>query len=285
MIDAPVAYAFGVGMVATFNPCGFAMLPAYLSFFLGLEGAREEGARGSPLRALAVGATMTAGFLVVFGLLGIVLEPVLDAVQEKLPWVTIVLGIGLIGLGIALLAGRTLSFNLPKVSRGADSQQHWSVFVFGISYALVSLSCTLPTFFAAVAGVFDTENFVSGVAVFIAYGLGMGLVLMVLTLAIALAQRGLVTNLKRALPYVNRVSGGLLVLAGAYVAYYGWYELRVREGDTSGGAIADLVFDLNARISSFIQDAGPVRIGLLLALIIAASITVALAHRSRASVD
>jgi cytochrome c-type biogenesis protein len=285
MIDAPVAYAFGVGMVATFNPCGFAMLPAYLSFFLGLEGAREEGARGSPLRALAVGATMTAGFLVVFGLLGIALEPLLDAVQEKLPWVTIVLGIGLVGLGIALLAGRTLSFNLPKVSRGADSQELWSVFLFGISYALVSLSCTLPTFFAAVAGVFDTENFVSGVAVFIAYGLGMGLVLMVLTLAIALAQRGLVTNLKRALPYVNRVSGGLLVLAGAYVAYYGWYELRVREGDTSGGAIADLVFDLNARISSFIQDAGPVRIGLLLALIIAASITVALAHRSRASVD
>jgi cytochrome c-type biogenesis protein len=285
MIDAPVAYAFGVGMVATFNPCGFAMLPAYLSFFLGLEGARDEGARGSPLRALAVGATMTAGFLVVFGLLGIALEPLLDAVQEKLPWVTIVLGIGLVGLGIALLAGRTLSFNLPKVSRGADSQELWSVFLFGISYALVSLSCTLPTFFAAVAGVFDTENFVSGVAVFIAYGLGMGLVLMVLTLAIALAQRGLVTNLKRALPYVNRVSGGLLVLAGAYVAYYGWYELRVREGDTSGGAIADLVFDLNARISSFIQDAGPVRIGLLLALIIAASITVALAHRSRASVD
>jgi cytochrome c-type biogenesis protein len=285
MIDAPVAYAFGVGMVATFNPCGFAMLPAYLSFFLGLEGARDEGVRGSPLRALAVGATMTAGFLVVFGLLGIVLEPLIDAVQEKLPWVTIVLGIGLVGLGIALLGGRTLSFNLPKVARGADSQELWSVFLFGISYALVSLSCTLPTFFAAVAGVFDTENFVSGVAVFVAYGLGMGLVLMVLTLAIALAQRGLVTNLKRALPYVNRVSGGLLVLAGAYVAYYGWYELRVREGDTSGGAIADFVFDLNARISSFIQDAGPVRIGLLLALVIAASITAALAHRSRASVD
>lgn len=285
MIDAPLAYAFGVGMVATFNPCGFAMLPAYLSFFLGLEGARDEGTRGSPLRALAVGATMTAGFLVVFGTLGILLEPLLDTIQEKLPWVTIVLGLGLVGLGIALLAGKTLSVDALKISRGADSRELWSVFVFGISYALVSLSCTLPTFFAAVAGVFDTENFVSGVAVFIAYGLGMGLVLMVLTLAIALAQKGLVTNLKRALPYVNRISGGLLVVAGAYVAYYGWYELRVREGDTSGGAVADFVFDLNARISTFIQDAGPVRIGLLLATIVLASVTLALSRRSGTPVD
>jgi hypothetical protein len=77
----------------------------------------------------------------------------------------------------------------------------------------------------------------------------------------------------------------LLVLAGAYVAYYGWYELRVRDGDTSGGALADLVFDLNARISTFIQDAGPVRIGLLLATIVLASISIALSRRSRASVD
>ena len=36
MIDAPLGLAFAAGLVATINPCGFAMLPAYLSFFLGL---------------------------------------------------------------------------------------------------------------------------------------------------------------------------------------------------------------------------------------------------------
>lgn len=29
MIDAPFALAFTAGLVATVNPCGFAMLPAY----------------------------------------------------------------------------------------------------------------------------------------------------------------------------------------------------------------------------------------------------------------
>jgi cytochrome c biogenesis protein CcdA len=71
MIDAPLAYAFGVGMVATFNPCGFAMLPAYLSYFLGLEGSTHPDERASVLRALAVGLSVTVGFLVVFGIIGV----------------------------------------------------------------------------------------------------------------------------------------------------------------------------------------------------------------------
>lgn len=280
MIDAPLAYAFGVGMVATFNPCGFAMLPAYLSYFLGLEGATQPDQRGSALRALAVGACMAAGFLVVFGLLGIVLEPVLDTVQEHLPWVTIVLGIGLVGLGIAMLAGRTFTVDLPKLTRRTTDRELWSVFLFGISYALVSLSCSISLFVSVVSTTFDRDGVASGVAVLLAYGLGMGLVLMVLTLAIAVARQGLVRNLRRALPYVNRVSGALLVVAGAYVAYYGWYELRVREGDLSGGGVADVVFDWNASISSWIQRVGPVRIGLVLALVVALAVTAALARQA-----
>ena len=80
MIDAPLAYAFGVGMVATVNPCGFAMLPAYLSFFLGLEGA-EDDTRASVLQALTIGGVVTLGFLVVFGLLGILLDGALSSGQ------------------------------------------------------------------------------------------------------------------------------------------------------------------------------------------------------------
>ena len=32
-----VGYAFGAGMVSAVNPCGFAMLPVYLSLYLGAE--------------------------------------------------------------------------------------------------------------------------------------------------------------------------------------------------------------------------------------------------------
>lgn len=280
MIDAPLAYAFGVGMVATFNPCGFAMLPAYLSYFLGLEGAVPEERRGSVIRALAVAACMTAGFLVVFGIVGIALNPVIDVIQEKLPFVTILLGVGLVALGIYMLTGRTFTVNLPKLTKGTNSRELWSIFLFGISYALVSLSCTISLFISVISTTFNNTNLVSGMAVFLAYGLGMGLVLMVLTLAIALANQGLVHSLKRIMPYVNRVSGVLLVLAGAYVAYYGWYELRIRTGDTSGGGPAKFVFDLNSRVSNWIQRTGPTRLGLVLALVIAVVVLIGLLRRN-----
>jgi cytochrome c-type biogenesis protein len=280
VIDAPLAYAFGVGMVATVNPCGFAMLPAYLSFFLGLEEA-DADTRGSVLHALVIGATVTAGFLVVFGTLGILLDGALSSLQDWLPWVTIVLGILLVGLGIALLAGRSFAFRIPTPRQRHDDSQLLSVFVFGVSYALVSLSCTIPLFIAAVAPSFADANFASGVAAFLAYGLGMGVVLIALTVALALAKHSLVRNLRRVLPYVYKVSGVLLVVAGAYVAYYGWYEMRVRGGDTSAGGAAQLVFDWNESISNWVQDVGPVRLGIVLAAAVGVVIALTMGARRR----
>lgn len=279
---APLALAFAAGMLATVNPCGFAMLPAYLSYFLGLEGEQDDAPDASILRALAVGASMTAGFLVVFGVLGLVLEPALTTINRRLPWVTIMLGVVLIVIGVAMLAGRTISVRLPSFGRGPESRELSSVFLFGISYALVSLSCTLSLFTAAISTTVQDENVIAGILAFLAYGLGMGLVLMVITLAIALARQSLVRNLRRVLPYINRVSGALLVLAGLYVTYYGWYELRVFDGDISGGGVAQWTFDLTSSISRWINEVGATRLGLILGLIIAIAVLVALATRGRA---
>jgi cytochrome c-type biogenesis protein len=279
VIDAPLAYAFGVGMVATVNPCGFAMLPAYLSFFLGLEG--DDDARADLMRALAVGATMTAGFVVVFGLLGIVLDSFISSIESWLPWVTIVLGLALIPLGVMLLRGRSLDLRLPLPTTAAHDRQLASVFVFGVSYALVSLSCTLPLFIAVVSTTFTSANFVSGMATYLAYALGMGVVLVALTVALALARQSLVRSVRRVLPYIYKVSGALLIIAGLYVAYYGWYELRLNDGLVSGGAAANFVFDLNSTISDWIQRTGPIRIGIVLAAAVGVAVALAMSRRGR----
>ena len=281
MIDAPLAYAFGVGMVATVNPCGFAMLPAYLSFFLGLDAA-DTDTRASVRQALVIGGTLTLGFLAVFGVLGILLDGALAPVQEYLPWVTIVLGAILVAMGVALLRGRSIALRLPTIAGAGSTRQLTSVFLFGVSYALVSLSCTIPLFIAAVAPSFTKANFASGTAAFLAYGLGMGVVLIALTVALALARHSLVRSLRRVLPYVYKVSGALLIAAGTYVAYYGWYELQTRTGDTSGGGPAQVVFDLNASVSNWIQRTGPVRIGIVLAAAIGVVVALAAGRRRSA---
>ncbi len=41
-----LAYAFAVGMAAAINPCGFALLPAYLAYYLGLTDDVAGGPAG-----------------------------------------------------------------------------------------------------------------------------------------------------------------------------------------------------------------------------------------------
>ena len=267
MIDAPLALAFTAGMVATVNPCGFAMLPAYLSFFLGLEGADDDDRAGIAL-ALAVGGVVTLGFVAVFTLIGAGISHLSLAVDDWFPQLTIVVGIGVLALGIALLAGWQLQFALPHLDRGGKERTLVSMFVFGVSYAVASLSCTLPVFLSVVAGTFSRSNTVSGIAMFVTFALGMGLVLTVLTLALALARRSLVHRLRSALPYINRISGALLVVAGLYFTWYGIYELRIRDDPLAEGGPVDTVTGWSADLTGWVNDVGAVRLGLVLGILV-----------------
>jgi cytochrome c biogenesis protein CcdA len=281
VIDAPLGLAFASGMVATVNPCGFAMLPAYLGYFLGLEGQGRD-VKASVSRSLGVGLSVSAGFLVVFGVAGLAIYHLQASIYEWVPWATIVIGIALAVLGIAMLRGFEPVVALPKMQRGGRTTGAGSMFVFGISYAIASISCALPLFTGAVVGTFRRENLASSVAVFAAYALGMTLVLLVLTVSLGMAKQGMVRRLRKALPYVNRVSGAIIVVAGLYLAHYGWYERRVRAGDGGGGSSAvDTVTGWSSDIGNWVNDVGPTRLGLLLALSLAAVLTATFGLRTR----
>ena len=281
MIDAPLAFAFASGLVASVNPCGFPLLPAYLSYFIGSDGDEELDSSHSVGRALAVSGTVSLGFLAVFGIAGAFFAHVSSSVLDWSPWITVAIGAALAALGVAMLAGFEPAVVLPKLNRGGRSRGVGSMFVFGVSYAVASLSCTLPVFLSAVGTTFTRSNFVSGLAVFAAYSAGMALVLMVLTVALALARHSLVTRLRQAMRYVQRAAGALLVVAGAYVAWYGITEIRLDSGATGGGAV-DLVTDLSADISTWVQDTGATRIGVVLAVLVAAAAAFSVGRRRRA---
>lgn len=223
MIDAPLALAFAAGLVATVNPCGFAMLPAYLSYFVG-TGEDDETRVGAMQRALYVGGVVSVGFLVVFGVTGVLISAgtagFQNAITTGIPWVAMVVGAVILVLGIAMLRGYELTVRLPKAKRARKGRGTGSVFAFGTSYALASLSCTLPVFLSVVALQVQRTDFLSGVATFLAYGLGMSMLLVGVTIAIGLGQHSLVGWLRRSVRYINKVSGVVLIVAGGYIVWF-----------------------------------------------------------------
>ena len=157
--------------------------------------------------------------------------------------------------------GFELRLALPHLERGGRERTLPSMFVFGVSYAVASLSCTLPVFLSVVAGTFSRSNAASGIAMYVCFALGMGLVLTVLTLALALARQSLVHRLRSALPLINRIAGVLLVVAGAYFTWYGIYELRIRDDPRTAAGPVDTVTGWSSDITTWIQDLGAERLG------------------------
>jgi cytochrome c biogenesis protein CcdA len=172
---------------------------------------------------------MALGFLTVFGLFGALTVSAATTVQRLLPYATVLVGAALIVLGLWLLSGRvlpTLTLRAPG-PRWAPTARLGSMYGYGVSYAIASLSCTIGPFLAVTAAGLHGGSAVTGAAIYLAYTAGLTLVVGVLAVAAATASTAMADRLRRILPFVNRIGGALLALVGLYVAYYGSYEVRL----------------------------------------------------------
>jgi cytochrome c biogenesis protein CcdA len=284
-----VGLAFAAGLVAALNPCGFAMLPAYL--LLVVRGPRSGERRGpAPLgRALAATVGMALGFLTVFGLFGALTISAASTVQRYLPYGTVVIGVVLVALGFWLLSGRDLTALTPRPlgPRWAPTVRLGSMYSYGVSYAIASLSCTIGPFLAVTAAGFKGSA-VTGVSIYLAYVAGLTLVVGVLAVAaadLAGAASALGDRLRRILPFVNRISGALLVLVGLYVGYYGVYELRLFGVFSGNASPRDAVITsagrLQGALAGWVHQHGVVPWAVALSVLVSGAVAAAWYRRVR----
>ena len=223
----PFGFAFSAGMVSSVNPCGFAMLPAYLGLYLSEDDAGDAVASSvvSRLRrALFVGATVSVGFVVLFAAVGTPIGLGARGIADAFPWIGLIIGVLLVVAGAYLLSGGKLynNFAASISSRfgNANSKSVRSYFTFGLAYGTASLSCTLPIFLAVIGGTFTAETFLDSVWQFVLYGLGMGSVILALTIGMALFKGAVTSGLRKALPHVGTISAVMLLIAGTFIVYY-----------------------------------------------------------------
>ncbi|MEU1838555.1 cytochrome c biogenesis CcdA family protein [Micromonospora chersina] len=262
--------ALTAGMLAAVNPCGFAMLPAYLSLLV----AGPADGRGAVGRALTATAGLTLGYALVFGAFGLAVAPLADWLRPRLPWLTVTLGVLLALAGCWLLAGRRLPTARP-FARAPRLTRTWpSMVLFGAAYALTSLTCAIAPFLAIVVTSLRAGSTLRGLALFGAYAMGMALVVGVAALGVALLRGRLVARLRGAGAWVPRLSGLVLLVAGGYVAWYGWYEVRLALGrhDAFGDPVVRAAAEVQQTLVRTLDRAGPALLAAALVLLVAAGL-------------
>lgn len=212
-----LAFNFSLGALAFFSPCGFPMLPAYLSYYL-TRGDAPASVPRALARGLGGGLVAALGAVVILSAIALLAVALGAPFKSRVLWLELVGGLVLIGLGLAMLAGRgpRATFALrPSTKRGAIG-----LFAFGALYAMVAASCVAPLLIGAVAVALQEPTPIARAAAIFAYAAGMGTLLVAVTVLVSTAQARVLAVLKRILPHVERVGGVVLVLAGLYLLVY-----------------------------------------------------------------
>lgn len=277
MIGGSIALAFTAGMVATFNPCGFSLLPAYIGAFVAGDQVQNRLDQRI-LRAVGVAVAVSIGFIVVFASVGLIINNIAGEARRQLPWVTIVIGGLLVVAGLAMALGwkPMLTIRGPRFSPETHGPK---VMVgYGMTYAIASLSCTIGPFLA-ITGTALSQSPLEGLATYIAYALGMGVIILILSIASAMAHGTVANHMRRLARVASRIGGVLMVAAGAYAIWYGRWEIAVYGGNLDTDPVIDTAEDIRLWFVNTIVTVGAQRLFLVAAVGIAATLTLARRRR------
>ena len=264
-LEGNFAYSFILGVLAAVNPCGFVLLPTYLMFFLGLEGSRpDDSQRTSLARALRVGLATSSGFIALFIVVGSISRLFTNAIERNAKYVSIVIGMALVVMGIAMLAGWKPRIVTPNISTGR-TRTFGSMFLFGVAYAVASIGCTIGFLTSVILGSINVHGFFSGMLSVVLYGIGMGAIVTALTVSLAFAKGGLLRVLRNGIRHLDRVAAVLVVLTGLYLTWY-WYA-AIAERDY--GSLVSRVERWQSDVATFLQRQGAWKLAIIFGLVIA----------------
>jgi cytochrome c biogenesis protein CcdA len=245
-IETVLTVAFVAGVFATFNPCGFAMLPAYLSLAI-LDSSEESKRRTQVAKALTFSGFMGLGIVGVFSLFSLIIFPISTAIQKYLPYVTVLIGLLIFIFGIALIfKGPVILKKLwsPNVSPTGN----WKTYIlYGVTFALGSISCTIGPFLAVTSTSLG-GTYLESLLSYIFYGLGFTVTIGVLAIATALSRDLLIKRIRGAGGLLEKIMGGLMALVGLYLIYFAIYELAFQYGWGINQSITDFAFSIQGWI-------------------------------------
>jgi cytochrome c biogenesis protein CcdA/PKD repeat protein len=206
---------FTSGALALLSPCGFPLLPGYISYYL--------GRRSSVERAVSGGVACTLGLVSVFSIIGIGVSLLGSLVTQYILALELIAGILAVLMGISMVLD--VKFPLIQISKAPRQKGLSGLFVYGIAYGLATLGCSAPIFFSTLFYAISSGGLIQGILTFMIYALGMGLPILIITLLVAKTKSALINRIMKVMPWFQRISSVILIVTGIYlISYYYVYS-------------------------------------------------------------
>lgn len=214
-----VSFSFAQGVLAFLAPCAVALLPGYIAAFIsrnteGNPSLTKRLARGLKLAMLSI-----VGILIIYAIAGVLIIVAAQILKEYMKWITVGMGGVLTVLGLLMIAGKNVSFSV-NVRNPTDRSEAVEALVFGIAYAIGALGCLFPLFLVVATQAMAADTALEGASYIGAYFAGISSMMIGAILLSTFAKNLLMKYLRKILPYMERITGTLLILAGIYVIYY-----------------------------------------------------------------
>ena len=209
-LDLPgLAFPLVAGIFSLFSPCGYALLPGYISYYL--------GSRLHVRRAVSGGLVCTLGLMTIFILIGGSASILGALLPQIIPILNLAASAILIIMGITTLIG--MEFSIPVPVKAAKQRGLLGIYIFGVAYGLAAAGCSAPIFlsilFYSMAG-----GPINGAIVFLTYAVGMGLPLIITSILVAEAKELMIRKIADFTPSLRKISGATLISVGIYLLYF-----------------------------------------------------------------
>lgn len=203
--------AFLEGIITFISPCLLPLLPVYASYFAG-------GGRQDTVRTLRSALGFTAGFTIVFMLMGALAGTAGSFLRQHQTAVSLVSGLVVIFLGLSFLGLFSLDI-FSGMHRTADKNKNgfWPSLAFGAAFSVSWTPCVGAFLGSALMLAGQQGHAASGMLMLLAYSLGLGIPF-VLSAVLIDSLKGTFAFIRRHYGVINKISGCLLVLIGLMMA-------------------------------------------------------------------
>lgn len=220
MNPALVKLALLSGLLTFLTPCGFAMLPAYVSYHLGRDRQPQPlSQRKRFFTGIVLGFWAGLGIITIFAFMGIIIIALGNAIKSFIPLVTIFGALFITAVGVLMLAKKNFSLYLPfKLGKAAKPEQNF--YTFGIIYGLAVMSCSLPIFLAVTLGALSTGGIQGGLFIFSLYAGAAAFSMIVFSLLLSVVRESILRWMSTIFPYFQKATAIIIIGAGIYLIYY-----------------------------------------------------------------